>query len=816
MTSSLETLIYRWFSVTFLMVVSALIGIATAQNPVPLINQPLVPGAVRPGASGFTLTVNGTGFVSGSTVHWNGSPLMTTFVSGSRLKASVPASNIAKAGTASVTVVNPASGGGSSNMVFFEITPSSTSIGLSAPNSFTAQSGPSLMAVGDFNGDGNLDLAVANEGSNTVSILLGDGHGGFQTHVDYPTGPEPSSVVVGDFNGDGKLDLAVADQNCPNNTCGSGSVSILLGKGDGTFEPSVEYSTGPGTYSVAVGDFNGDGKLDLAVAASGAGVLDPGGIDVLLGNGDGTFQAAVNYDTGSGTNPTSVAVGDFNGDGKLDLAATNVGCGTPCGNVAVLLGNGDGTFQPAVNYNAGAQPLFIAVGDVNRDGRLDLAVANASSQNVSILLGNGDGTFQTAVNYSTNGDAFSVAVADLNGDGKPDLIVASGSVTVFLGNGNGAFQGGVNYGAGSDLLSVAIGDFNNDGRPDLVVTHYGTDSFLPPLGGGTTVSVLLQIPAVSLSKKSLTFADQLIGTSSTSQTVTLTNGGLPLTISSVAVTGANPSDFSQTNTCDSGVPPGGKCNTIVTFTPSHIGLRAASVTITDNASGSPQTVALNGTGVVSGPNATLSAASLNFVTQLLNTTSTAKTVTLTDYGTQPLSITSIQLTGADPGDFAQTNTCGKSVAAGASCTISVTFMPKAVNTRIASLSVSGNAPGSPQSVSLSGTGTEVKLNPSRLKFSCVIPFLGTSCSAPTQATTLTNTGTTVLSISSIKITGSTDFSQTNNCGTNVGAGRSCTISVSFGSSSTGSFSGDVTVADDGGGSPQQVALSGTVTKQRLE
>ena len=418
----------------------------TIANPVPLINQPLVPDAIKPGGTAFVLTVNGTGFVSGSVVHWNGSPLATIFVSGSQLKASVlpPPSP----GTASVTAVNPSPGGGKSNVVFFEVTPPTNVIGLSAPGSFAAGSGPSLMAVGDFNGDGNLDLAVANEGSNNISVLLGNGHGGFQTHVDYPTGPEPSSIAVGDFNGDGKLDLAVADQNCPASSCGPASVSILLGKGDGTFEPSVQYSTGSGTYSVAVGDFNGDGKLDLAVAASGDGTVDPGGIDVLLGNGDGTFQAAVKYGTGSGTNPTSVAVGDFNRDGKLDLAATNAACATPCGNVAVLLGNGDGTFQPAVNYNAGAQPLSIAVGDFNLDGKLDLAVANASTYNVSVLLGNGDGTFPNAVNYSTNGGAFSVAVADLNGDGKPDLIAASGSVTVFLGNGNGTFRGGVNYAPG--------------------------------------------------------------------------------------------------------------------------------------------------------------------------------------------------------------------------------------------------------------------------------------------------------------------------------------------------------------------------------
>lgn len=790
------------------MALAALSGVALAQNPVPLINEPLVPDTVKPGSPGFVLSVNGTGFVSGATVHWNGSPLATTFVSRSRLKASVPASDIATAGTASVTVFNLTPGGGTSNVVFFEVTPSSTSIGLSAPNNFTAGSGPALLTVGDFNGDGNPDLAVANEGSNNVSILLGDGHGGFRTHVDYPTGPEPSSIAVGDFNGDGKLDLAVADQNCPGGTCGSsGSVSILLGNGDGTFEPAVEYGSEAGTYSVAVGDFNGDGKLDLVVAASGAGVADPGGIDVLLGNGDGTFQAAIRYGTGSGTNPTSVVVGDFNGDGKLDLAATNVACASPCGNVAVLLGNGDGTFQAAVNYAAGAQPLSIAVGDVNLDGKLDLIVANVSSNNVSVLLGNGDGTFQSPANYSTNDGAFSVAVADLNGDGKPDLIALSGSLTVFLGNGNGTFQKGMNYGAGSDLLSVGLGDFNNDGRLDAVVTHWSTDSTLPPPGGGTTVSVLLQTPALTLSQTSLVFADQVIETRSTAQTVTLTNtSGFVLTISSLGVTGSNASDFSQTNTCGSTVAAGRSCTISVTFTPTQTGPRSASITIIDNASDSPRTITLNGVGVISGPDATPSATNLTFAIQLVGTSSAAQSVMLTNYGTTALSISSI----VAGGDFAASNTCGSSLVAGASCTINVIFKPTQPGNRTGTVSITDNAPGSPQKVSLKGTGTVVEFNPTSLAFHCHNE--PNNCPPPPQTITLTNTGGTTLSISNVAITGSTTFSQTNNCSTSVVTKGSCTITVSFKSSSRGTFSGAVSVSDNGGGSPQQVPLSASETK----
>jgi hypothetical protein len=739
-------------------------ALAAAKNPVPLINQPLVPDAVKPGGEGFTLTVHGTGFVSGAVVKWNDSSLATTFISDSQLTASVPASDIAAASTASVTVVNPSPGGGTSNVMFFEVTPSSSSIALSAPSAFGAGTDPDSAAVGDFNGDGKLDLAVANEGSNNISILLGNGDGTFHAAADYGAGTDPDSVAVGDFRGDGKLDLVVANYY-------SNNVSILLGNGDGTFQAAVNYGVSAPT-SVAVGDFNGDGKLDLAVANVFSDV------SVLLGNGDGTFQAAVNY--GAGTEPAWAAVGDFNGDGKLDLAVANV----DSNNVSVLLGNGDGTFQAAVSYGVGTEPVSVAVGDFNGDGKLDLAMANYGSSNVSVLLGNGDGTFQAAVNYGAGAEPAWVAVGDFNGDGKLDLAVvnvATGNVSVLLGNGDGTFQAAVNYGAGIGE-SVAVGDFNGDGRLDLAAPN-------------SDVFVLLQIPLASLSSTSLNFGNQLVGTTSAPSKVTLSNpSGPALTISSIAVTGTNATDFSQTNTCGTGLADGASCTITVTFKPAQSGPRTASVTITDNAAGSPQTISLSGTGLVSGPNATPSPSSLTFATQLVGTSSSAQSATLTNYGTTALSITSI----AASGDFSQTNTCGSSLAADASCTINVTFKPTQRGTRTGAVSIADNAAGSPQTVSLTGTGTVVEFNPASLSFGTV---------GKTLTTTLSNTGSTALSISSITITGSTFFPQTNTCGTSVVAGGSCKISVTF-RPAKGSF-GDVSVSDNGGGSPQQVPLSGS-------
>jgi hypothetical protein len=294
-----------------------------------------------------------------------------------------------------------------------------------APVSYAAGSYPRSVAVGDFNGDGVSDLAVANSGSGTVSVLLGKGDGTFQAAQDYAVGSNPVSVVVGDFNGDGHLDLAVANFY-------DGTVSVLLGNGNGTFQPAQSYGTGDGGYptSVAVGDFDGDGHLDLALANDYPG---SDRVDVLLGNGNGTFQAARSYGVGYAL---SVAVGDFNGDGHPDLAVAINRQDT----VSMLLGKGDGTFQAARSYGVGVYPQSVAVGDFDGDGHLDLVVANTLSGTVSVLLGNGDGTFHDAQNYATGIYPTSVAVGDFNGDGFPDLAVVTGDgVSVLI---NAADWGG--------------------------------------------------------------------------------------------------------------------------------------------------------------------------------------------------------------------------------------------------------------------------------------------------------------------------------------------------------------------------------------
>jgi hypothetical protein len=357
----------------------------------------------------------------------------------------------------------------------------------------------STVVLGDVNGDGKLDLVVGSECASSgcsdgaaVGVLLGNGDGTFQTAVTYRTGGSsgpffPVSIAIADVNGDHKPDLVVANG-------GSNTVAVLLGNGDGTFHPAVSYGSG-GMFpvSVAVADVNGDGKLDVIVANECADSNCDGSVGVLLGNGDGTFQSAVPYLSG-GLYALSVAITDVNGDGNPDLlVATNYlvchgGLCTPTGAVGVLLGNGKGTFQSAVIYDSGGRyPYSLVVDDLNGDGKLDVVTANSWSGTAGVLLGNGDGTFRVAVTYSsgegTNGGQISsVAVADVNHDGRPDLLLSTesagangnngGVVTAFLGNGDGTFQSAVSYASGGYLtIGVAVGDVNGDGRPDVVLAN---------------------------------------------------------------------------------------------------------------------------------------------------------------------------------------------------------------------------------------------------------------------------------------------------------------------------------------------------------
>jgi hypothetical protein len=755
-------------------------GTAQAQNPVPLINLPLVPDAISPGKHGFVLTVNGTGFAAGSVVNWNGSRLATTLVSSSQLTAEVPASAAAASGTASVTVVNPGGGGGTSNIVFFPVALSTATVTLSAARDYEVGAHPLAVSTADLNGDGKLDLVLANSSDNTISVLLGNGDGTFQTQTTYAVGENPTGIAIADLNGDGQPDLAVTNTN-------SNTVSLLLGKGDGTFLPQVQYATGAGVSGIVVADVNGDGKLDLVTTNSSDST-----ISVLLGNGDGTFQTQVTY--GAGADPVSVTVGDFNRDGKLDLAVANfVADGYKTELATILLGNGDGTFSPPTSYASNCGD-FVTTADFNGDGNLDLAAvgsAEGEGGGVCIFLGNGDGTFQEYVPYFSPAYATWVGAADFNAVDKLDLALSAGANTypdltasILFGSGDGAFWTYLDY--GSQLTGqLAIGDFNGDGKLDLAGATLGSN----------TASILLQNDFVSISPLTISFGTRALDTVSRTETVTLTNAGTSaLTINSIALTGSNPGDFTEKNTCGASLPPSGHCDIKASFAPTQVGPLTAGLTITDSDASSPQTVSLSGYGAHAGPNATVSPTSLMFATQLLNTTSSAQTVTLTNYGTDTLTITGSSIQG----DFGQTRQCGDTLAPTASCTFGINFAPKTIGNLSGGLSITDNAPGGTQTVSLAGVSTEVKLNPSSLSFH--------TCTSEQEQTKLTNVGSSALSISDITLTGSSDFTETNNCGSSVEPGGSCVITVTFKGSGGGNLTGDVSISDNGGASPQQVGL----------
>ncbi len=354
---------------------------------------------------------------------------------------------------------------------------------------------PQAVATGDFNGDGNLDLAVANSTGNTVSVLLGNGAGGFTFAADYAVGSTPKGIAVGQTRGSGQpYDLIVT------NSLGN-TVSILLGNGDGSFQAQTLYNTGTKPMGVAVGNFSTSGNLDLVVTNS-----DDNTVGVLLGNGDGTFQTMVTYR--SGFNPTSVAVGDFTGSGVLDLAVANNNTNNV---LSILMGNGDGTFQGQTQVATGNTPIWVALGDFNGDGYLDIAVADEEGNTVSILLGKGNGGFQTHVDYPTALFPTAVAVADFDGNGTLDLAVSSGNgntVSVLWGNGDGTFSAQDNLGTGDIPYSVITGDFNNDGKTDLVVANSGGNSLSVILNdGGQAFQAREDYPAGGTEPYSIVAAD---------------------------------------------------------------------------------------------------------------------------------------------------------------------------------------------------------------------------------------------------------------------------------------------------------------------
>lgn len=559
-------------------------------------------------------------------------------------------------------------------------TRASTSIGSYEPNS---------LAVGDFNRDGNLDVAVVSSlPTGNVTILLGNGDGTFTTGASYAVGVHPLYAAAASLRKNGMLDLVVGD-SLSNNTY------VMLGNGDGTFQPPVSYATTGEPVAVNVGDFNGDGRIDIiALAEPGA---ECNCIEVLFGNGDGTFQ------TPAAVTPVpynivgyAMATGYFNEDNILDVAVS--GAFGSVNQVDILLGNGDGTFRADGYYPVSLAPVSVAAGFFSGGKKTDLAVGNYEGGSISVLLGDGDGAFQQAVNYDTYSPTW-VVVGDLNSDGRLDLVASNfgssagpfvSSVSVLSGNGDGTFQPGVVYPAGERLNYVAIGDFNGDHQPDLVAAD----------GLGDAVITLLNTGVVSFSPTTpITFPSELLGTTSAPLNATLTNNGIsPLEVSSVTSSGA---PFHTQTTCHGSIPPGENCSITAIFTAQAAGIATGTVTIRDSASSKPQVVELIGTGT----EVKFAPTQLTFPPQKKGTKSAPQSFKVTNIGSSAFDFTyKIYVSGTDYLDFSEVNNCPTSLNAGASCTIEVVFAPRSTGSISAAVVFTDTGGGSPQEVPLSGTG----------------------------------------------------------------------------------------------------------------
>lgn len=335
-------------------------------------------------------------------------------------------------------------------------------------NSYTTDDylGPNSIIAGYFNNDSYLDLAIGNYDGSSIGILLGYGNGAFQneivTYISNKT--HPTAMAVGDFNNDSRLDIVAVSLD-------DGNIAILLGNGDGTFLVQAIISTGGGSYpgAAAVGYFNNDLILDIVVTIGGTNR-----IGLYIGNGNGTFQNSKLSPTGSASEPSGIVVGDFNHDSYLDVATSNYGNSR----VSVLLGYGNGSFRTQTSFPTGIECVWMDTADLNGDGHLDFVAINGKNNSVSVLLGFGNGTFRGQVTYpvGNSSSSFFIALADVNNDGRWDIVVpntAENNIGILLGRGDGSFQAQTTIFIGDDAApaAVAINDFNKDNLSDIAVAN---------------------------------------------------------------------------------------------------------------------------------------------------------------------------------------------------------------------------------------------------------------------------------------------------------------------------------------------------------
>jgi hypothetical protein len=357
--------------------------------------------------------------------------------------------------------------------------PPSCPVSFGPPSLSGVGTNPLAAASADFNGDGFADAVTANEGSDSISVLLGNGDGTLRAGVQYPTGAAPRKLAIADFNADGRPDIAVA--------CFSGGADVLLNSGNGTFAPAFNVGFGGQNTGIAAGDLNGDGRPDLVVTRGPFNIFD-----IILATGSGTFAPLVAVNMPAGAAPEAVTVADLNADGKLDII---IGSTIGGGSLSVYRGNGNGTFAAPQTVATGGIPNSIAAADFDGNGRTDVvAIVN---NNAALLLSNPDGTLQSPTNYAMGGNPGAITTGDFNGDGAPDISVVNffdGTVTVRRGtrSGTNAFEAPTSYPAGDRPIGLATGDFNTDGRPDFVTANFAGNNAAVLLSTGTSIGFAQQ------------------------------------------------------------------------------------------------------------------------------------------------------------------------------------------------------------------------------------------------------------------------------------------------------------------------------------
>lgn len=554
---------------------------------------------------------------------------------------------------------------------------------------------PRAVAVGDFDGNGDLDLVSANvdprgQSDGSVSVLPGDGDGGFGPRRSFPVGRDPFSAAVGDVDGDGDLDLVVT------NSLGR-SVSVLLGDGSGGLGPKRDFATGINPVSVAMTDFDGDGDLDMAVANDhDDSAPDRDTVSVLPGDGSGGFGPKRDLVAGD-DDPRSVAVGDFDRDGDADLVTASAGAAS----VSVFSGDGAGGFAPRRNFATSLVPWSIAVGDFDRDGNPDVVTGNLQST-VSVLLGDGAGGFGPRRDFTAGESPESVAVGDFDGDRAPDVAAAnssSNSVSVLLGDGSGGLATKQDFATGVAPRDLAVGDFNGDGDADLTTANVAADTASVLLNTSLPVvdvrPASVAFPGTPVGSSS---APQEVTVENRGE------GGLEVSEIAVEGADAAQFAVGEETCTQRSVRPGERCTIAVRFRPTRAGAASATLRIVDNAADSPQRVALSGTGTRPAFSVDPSKLVFVNEIVGGTSASQRVTVTNAGTGPLAIASTGIQGDHPRDYVIKADSCAGQTVAAGGTCAVRVAFRPTRHGRRAGSLVFADNAPGGPHSVGLVGRG----------------------------------------------------------------------------------------------------------------